>query len=565
MHKPLARTIRFLLGFFLLSVVLKSHLAAQIPQLEIWEIQGTEAQSPFRNQEVQTNSNIVTYVGFDFFAIQTPEERSDNNVLSSDGLIVVSGSHTLELGDVVSISGFVRESDGQTLIDNVGLQISVEDSDQALPPAVELNESFPSPIRQNLPDMERVEGMLVDVPIGMANGPANSLGLPLVASEQRIFREAGIPFPGINGLPVWDNNPELLYLLPINEFWQPLREASGGNLIQTSGLLFEDEGRYLIRPQSLNIEGGLADQAVRDKTEDEVSIGSLNCLTFFRGTDNFDNRLNKLATYILFQMKAPDILAVQEVENELVLERLGDAIENLDSSVQYQAMAVPINSGSFPINNGYLVRRSLQNASMQLLGEAQQMSTGGGLHNRPPLLLEAEWPTDPPTPIRVLNLHMRSLNGIEGDDAFFVRLKRHEQGISVARMIQSLRSQNLIVLGDMNAYEFSDGYVDILSQISGQPSLGSEFPVNPIVNPPLTNHSAEIAAQERYSFIFRGNLQLLDHCLSNELEGMQVKELAYARGNSDNPEFSLSSPDQVLRASDHDGLVLFLELDNPVE
>ena len=42
-----------------------------------------------------------------------------------------------------------------------------------------------------------------------------------------------------------------------------------------------------------------------------------------------------------------------------------------------------------------------------------------------------------------------------------------------------------------------------------------------------------IAEEERYSFIFRGNAQVLDHALTSSALDMSVRGLEYARGNAD--------------------------------
>ena len=41
---------------------------------------------------METNENVVTAVGEDYFFIQTPAYRSDNNQATSDGLIIVTNN-----------------------------------------------------------------------------------------------------------------------------------------------------------------------------------------------------------------------------------------------------------------------------------------------------------------------------------------------------------------------------------------------------------------------------------------------------------------------------------------
>jgi len=131
-------------------------------------------------------------------------------------------------------------------------------------------------------------------------------------------------------------------------------------------------------------------------------------------------------------------------------------------------------------------------------------------------------------------------------------------------MVRDMENENLIVLGDLNAFQFSDGYVDVVNQIAGTPSLGASYPVVDIVNSPLTNQMATLPLEEQYSYIYRGNSQILDHCLTTDLEGMTASKLQFVRANADNHENSKYDDTNPLRVSDHDGFVFFLDLGAPV-
>lgn len=526
--------------------------------LEIWEIQGTGNSSIYRNTSVQTTANIITWTNETYFYLQSPDNQLDNNPLTSNGIRVdLDATHSFRTGDLVTVRGVVREWDNNTVIQSSPGQVVKRAEAQVLPSAVELNDDFPVGLAREVPELEAVEGMLVRMEDASVNGPTINGRTPMTAKSIRSFREAGIQYPGQSNLPEWDGNPEVFYLNQAYAEAPGPALLSGGMTVSATGFILSQEERYEFRPFEIIVEGDPKSRAIRDRSEKEVTIASFNALFLVSTSSNYDQRIEKLARYVVEILKTPDILAVQEVGGLNVLERLSEEIKKLVPDLTYKAF---LNLGTGRIHTGFLVRNTLQDVRVRPLGSNQFLSIGGRLHDRPPMLLEGAFNTDPPTPIQVLNLHLRSLRGIEGDDQDFVRTKRFEQAVSVARMVRSLDNENLVVVGDFNAFQFTDGYVDVMSIITGQPSLGAQRSTDAIVDPPLINHTADIAPEERYSFVFSGNAQILDHILSNELEDIQITGIEYARGNADNSEVFQNNPNTLFRVSDHDAPILFLEL-----
>ncbi|MEL6638039.1 MAG: hypothetical protein AAFR05_14895 [Bacteroidota bacterium] len=553
--------IRYYLTFYTCLTICCS-LAAQT-NVRISDIQGDGLASPFRGQLVRSDSNVVTATFNRGFFLQSIPSREDGDPGTSEGLLVfTSSAPSLSVGDLINITGTVDEFETETEI--VGFQTTWEvlSSDYPLPDPILLDRDFPATEYRSLPDLERIEGMRVRFTDGTICAPGDeddAAGFYL--SDNRPFREAGISAPGVPGLPIWDNNPELLFVdldfLPVND----VRFASGMQVTAT-GVLSVQRDHYRVMATDYDLSGELVDQRARPKAEDEVSIGCLNAL-FLDSDSSPENIIHRqqIAIYVVDGMQAPDIVAFQEVENIAAMRDVANRISQLDPSLQYEAYLLQGNSSS--INLGYLVNpQTVREASIVQRGKNETLSIGGVTHNRPPLLLNAQFATAEPTPIQILNLHLKSLIGIEGSNSFAVRTKRHEAAISVAQMVRELQNDNLVVLGDFNAFEFSDGYVDVVNQISGQPSLGAEFPVQSIVNPPLTNLSTSdfLEPAEQYSYVFRGNAQILDHCLANDFSGLEVRDLQYIRGNADNPDLTVNNPLTPQFSSDHDGFVLYLEL-----
>jgi hypothetical protein len=141
-------------------------------------------------------------------------------------------------------------------------------------------------------------------------------------------------------------------------------------------------------------------------------------------------------------------------------------------------------------------------------------------------------------------------------------------------MVDDLQTANpsvkLFVVGDFNAFEFSDGYVDAVGVISGsfdpaESVICGLVPCADLVDPDLINLTTTIDPTTRYSFIFRGSAQTLDHALVSQALGLDVSGIEYGRGNAD-AAVDLINDDSVdnlpLRSSDHDGLVVFISSDD---
>ncbi len=528
------------------------------PVLEIWQIQGSGVSSPYESERIRSNGNLVTAVDEDGFFMQTPAARSDERPATSDGIYVYLGqSSGPAVGDSVSVVGIIKEQFGLTEFSNVTLLLRLGTA-AGLPAPVELDAAFPGTSPVSPAALEQVEGMRVRTAARVI-APNNRFGeFAVTANADRPFREPGIPFPGIPGLPVWDGNPEVFWVDPDGVGASDYQTAAPGDNLSATGVLSFSFGKYILLPESYQLDPlPFPLSPVREARRGEFTLASLNTFLLIREEDNYAVKVEKLARYILQSLRAPDIIALQEVGSSGALQDLRDKVRELDPEMDYQPFF-----GDSPdfIHLAYLIRPSVEILSVEALQKNERFSQGGLLHGRPPLLLRMRLGGEGPE-IEVLNLHMRSLRDVEDPvEGPTVRQLRFEQSIAVARLVEERRDNNLFLLGDFNAYPFSDGYVDVVNQISGGPSLGALLPVNPIVAPPpLENLTTALSpADQRYSFIERGNAQLLDHCLAANLSGLRVEDLQFARGNTDAP-FRLSEDSTTpLRSSDHDGFVVYL-------
>jgi len=551
---------------------------------EIFEIQGAGLLSSFDGQVVSTNDNIVTAVGDTGFFIQTPTARTDGDPVTSDGIFVFLGAPaTVAVGDQVDVTGLVDEFFDFTEITGVPL-VTVDSSGNPLPAAVVLDATTPSGT-QPQPDteLERFEGMLVTFS-GTATGPSDRFGdVAVVARTERSYREPGIEFPGLAGLPVWDGNPEIFEVNP-DGLMGPDSDVFAGQPISASGPLAFSFGDYQVWPTSLTLGAApVLPELVRDRAPGEFTVASQNMLRLFDDQDDpatgepvltpaeFQDALAKFSLHFRGTMDAPDIIAFQEVENLNVLQSLAARIQADDPSLVYTANLIEGNDVG-GIDVGFLTRDTVQVNSVAQFGEALTLSVDGSLlHDRPPLVLDATYTAGGASfDITVIVVHNRSLSGIDdtGSNGTRVKTKRLEQAETLAQFIQDIQiaspDTHIVVTGDFNAFQFTDGYVDVVGILSGDlDPAGAEFPGSDLIDPNLTNQVLSLPAEDQYSFIFGGSAQVLDHALTSANLAPFVSGFQFVRGAADAPDSFVDDPASPLRVSDHDGLVLFITAGDP--
>jgi predicted extracellular nuclease len=546
------------------------------PILEIHEIQGSGASSPVAGSFVSTLGNVVTAINTDGFFMQAPDARADADPLTSEGIFVFTGglSPVVE-GDRVDVAGTVAEFFDFTEIANV-TSVTVIGTDPSLPSTVALDASMPGPSPSPQEDqLERIESMLV-IFEGIATGPSNRFGnVPVVTQATRSFREAGVEFPGLMlpPIPTWDGNPEVFELNP-DGLGGPDASVFANQEVAAEGVLTFSFGNYQVLPKTMSLgPEPVLPTSVRPRNAAEMTVGSLNMFRFFDDA-TVETRRTKFAGYILDVMDAPDILAVQEVGSIELLQDLAAEISTVDPSVNYTAFLVEGNDVG-GINVGFMVRDNIQVDAVTQLGKDVTYIDPGDdsldlLNDRPPLLLEGRCTADGSDfPIAVMVIHSRSLNRVDEDPGQGprVREKRLGQAQFVAQEVQDLQTVdpdiNLVVIGDFNAFEFTDGYVDVTGQMKGDFVAAENLLSGPdLVDPNLVDQALVIPAQERYSFVFGGNAQVLDHALTSSGLDELIRDFVYSRGNADVPGDLIEDVSTVLRSSDHDGIVLFLAKDS---
>ncbi|MCP3028049.1 chitobiase/beta-hexosaminidase C-terminal domain-containing protein [Halobacillus sp. A5] len=558
-----------------------------VDEVEIHDIQGTGHTSPYEDEVVENVSGIVTKLdGSNGFYMQsiTP----DNDVATSEGIYVYNPSHEVEAGDEVSIGGEVTEwqeegySDADDLLTTQisASDVEIQSSDNQIPDPVVIGkdreqpteviedddmESF-DPEEDGLDFYESLEGMLVAVEDATVSAPISYDELSVYAdpSEDQLKTQA-------NGLLISpeDYNPERI-MFDVEGLG--LEAVTGDQLDGTAaGVVSYDYSNFKIRPAEDFPElrdGDTAPQVTElEGTDEELSVGTYNMENFSAETN--PDKAERIGDQIANNMKAPDIVGLVEVQDNNGPEDDG----TVEADESYEALIQSIEEAGGPsyeytdiapedkvdggqpggnIRVGYIYNPERVSLTDKTAGDASTAVDVNeeGLSHNPGRIdpdneafensrksLAAEFEFDGETFILVNN----HFNSKGGDDALFgashpVELGSEDQRIQQAEIINDFVQEaeagaedaNVVVMGDLNDFEFSN-------------------PLQTLKGNELANLMENLPSEERYSYIYQGNSQTLDHILvSNSLEDRTKIDAVHI-----NADFSEATG----RASDHDPVV----------
>lgn len=299
------------------------------------------------------------------------------------------------------------------------------------------------------------------------------------------------------------------------------------------------------------------------QTHAPVRIAQMNAQNLFDtengyGSDpiltptEYDIKLGKLGLAIRDAMVAPDIIALQEVENLRVLQDLAARPEI--AAFDYRPILI---DGTDPrgIDVAYLYRPDrVELIAAEARGTTRRTDSGRTvqLFTRPPLVatFRASGLGDARTgaTFTLVNNHFTSkLQGADGE------LKRRLQSEWVDHLasggagISHLDPARTIVLGDLNATPGEDAYEQLVAPLGdGQP-------------PRRTNAADRLPLAERYTWRDGSRRELLDHVLLPPALAGAVEGVEILRINADHSPRLASDPSTHLRSSDHDPVIVTLD------
>ena len=405
-----------------------------------------------------------------------------------------------------------------------------------------------------------------------------------------------LPDPLPAGAPAtvtrWDTNPEILRVnTAVQTGSVKLDVTTGATVTSLTGPLDFNSRFYTILtdPDSgATATGNMSAVPVPVAAPNELTIANFNMERFFDtvndpGTSDvaltataFANRLNKASLAIRNVLNMPDVIGVEEMEHQSTLQALADKV-NADAvaagqpSPNYQAFLVEGNDVG-GIDVGLLVKGTINVISVEQLGKdttfVQPDGTTALLNDRPPLVLTAtasQPNSDTSLPFTMVVNHLRSLLSIDDPvDGPRVRAKREAQAEFLANLLQSHQAagENVISVCDCNAFEFSDGYVDVIGTILGRPVPADQVVLaSPdLVDPDFTDLVTTLPHDQQYSYDFNGSHQVLDHVVVNPTLLSKLSRFAIARNDADFPEVFRNDPNRPERISDHDMPVAYFTL-----
>ena len=545
-----------------------------------------------------TTTGIVTAVDSNGFYLQDP--TGDGNDNTSDALFVfTSSAPTVVVGDAVQVSGTVAEFfPGRTSSRNlpttqiVDPTITVDSTGNPLPAAQIIGTSGRIPPSENIDDdafatyepatdgidfFESLEGMLVTAEDVVAVGPTNRFG-EIFGVVNGGADATGISDRGTLNISETDFNPEKVQIdedSGIFNFDFPDVDA-GAQLGNVTGVVSYSFGNFEILPTE-DFTTNVVDSTLSAETteiagsEDKLTIASYNVLNLDPNdgdgdTDVADGRFDAIAQQIVTNLNAPDIIGLQEIQDNNGSS--GGGVTAADETLQALVDAIAAaggptytfidntfignnTSGGQPegnIRTAFLYndeRVDLQQGSVQTIdGQGSGEAFEGA---RLPLVATFEFNDED---ITVVNNHFSSKGGsapILGIEQDFADRQedvevngsldeRQAQSNAVQDFVSGLSSDtNVVVLGDLNEFEF----------VSPVSELETDAGLNNLIN--------TIEDDERYSFIFQGNSQVIDHILVSDglVEGAEI-DIVHV-----NTEFAATES----RASDHDPVVASLNIE----
>ncbi|NJN32295.1 MAG: hypothetical protein HC824_19120 [Synechococcales cyanobacterium RM1_1_8] len=313
----------------------------------IFTIQGAGHRSPLVGNSV-TTSGIVTAVDSNGFYLQDP--TGDGDIATSDALFVFTGSAPgVAVGDAVRVAGTVSEfTPGGAATGNLSTtqisgnpSLSVLSSGNALPTAVLLgngdrvvpnqtidDDAFAAfePTSDGIDFFESLEGMRVTVPNALVIAPTNGFGEIFTVADGGA-NATGISDRGTLNISPTDFNPEKIQIDEdegVFDFNLPQVDV-GATLGDVTGVVSYSFGNFEVIPTqdftATVVNSSLSpDVTTLQGSSTQLTVATYNVLNLETNDGDGDadvanGRFAAIAQQIVTNLKAPDIIGLQEIQD----------------------------------------------------------------------------------------------------------------------------------------------------------------------------------------------------------------------------------------------------------
>ena len=575
------------------------------PSPRIYEIQGASHTSPFAGQLVSAVPGTITAVRPNSLYIQ--DAAGDGDIATSDGILVFHSGIGAGFapGQAVLVSGRVTEfrpggasSSNLTTTEitsptvtpagpGAAIEPTVVGEGGRMPPttvieddaagSVETSGVF-DPATDGIDFYESMEAMLLQVNDAVVTGPRNRFGEVWVLADDGADAFLRTTREGIV-IRSTDFNPERIQI-DDDIVFGATPEVNVGDTFTSSaeGVLDYNFGNFelLLISALARVDGGLAREVADEPKKHDLTVATFNV----ENLDPTDGpaKFAELAELIVENLRAPMIVALEEVQDDngpandtttdatLTYRTLIGAIEAAGGPTYDFRQIDPVDDqdGGQPGGNirvGFLFRTDVEklefvdrpggtptttNAVVETGKGAQLLYSPGRIDPGNPAFDDSRKPLAGEFLYRDRRVILiaNHFNSKGGDQPLFGRFQpparpseaqRHQQAQIVNDFVDQLLAAdskaNVVVLGDLNDFEFSTT-IDLLE------------------GGVLTTLIETLPNPERYTYVFQGNSQALDHILVS-------RELAKHKPRYDvvhvNAEFAL-------QASDHDPQVAQLDV-----
>ena len=569
-----AAIMSLILVFLLGGVFFPAH--ADDDFYPICEIQGRGNTSPRVNRPAVTQGIVFADFdndkGVEGFFIQAD---CDASIETSDGLFIQlpDALNIVSVGDLVALDGVVRELFGRTTLEVELSGITLLSQGNPLPTPVEFHP--PADNVEAKTYFESLESMYVSLSDATVIGPTDERGETwLTRTDLGLMHLFHDHSTGTGQRVMVDEEGD--FKLP--------DATVGDRVINLLGVLNYSIGHY--RLHLLNsptwLPGSM--RQTRGLEENALSIATFNVGNLFdtfddpetedpiRNAAEYQRHLQKLALTIEHELSLPALIALQEVENDDVLQALVNRIRavtyeyvwvnsvdsrGIDPALVYDPARVIVHTyeqrqgctdlfdGLGPDGNQDVT--DPQNATTCTTSENKP---GNRLFSRPPLVVHVtacqhSCSTMPENlTLHLIIPHFKSKFN-DTDEIAYTTPRRIIQAEFVANLVTELREKgaaHIVVLGDLN-----DTY--------------DSQPLAKLEEAGLQNLVFEIADNTRYSYIYEGVASVLDHIMvSPSLLALPHTYYAVVPShvNADYPASLASDINTPLRASDHDPVLFTL-------